>query len=99
MHMNKDEQTYQTLVDKVMAVSVTWIDQLQHAVTESTVLEYTKQVLRQHFEALTGAEFLRIERYLNDNGLLQSDANTDMFMAVYDSLWNTIEIELSKLYA
>jgi len=97
--MNKDEQTYQTLVDKVMAVSVTWIDRLEHAVTESTVFEYTKQVLRQHFEALTGAEFLRIERYLNDNGLLQSDANTDMFMAVYDSLWNTIEIELSKLYA
>jgi hypothetical protein len=97
--MNKDQQTYQTLVDKVMAVSVTWIDGLQHAVTESTVLEYTKQVLRQHFEALTGAEFLCIERYLNDNGLLQSDANTDMFMAVYDSLWNTIEIELSKLYA
>jgi enamine deaminase RidA (YjgF/YER057c/UK114 family) len=97
--MNKDQQTYQTLVDKVMAVSVTWIDGLQHAVTESTVFEYTKQVLRQHFEALTGAEFLRIERYLNDNGLLQSDANTDMFMAVYDSLWNTIEIELSKLYA
>jgi len=97
--MNKDQQTYQTLVDKVMAVSVTWIDGLQHAVTESTVFEYTKQVLRQHFKELTGAEFLRIERYLNDNGLLQSDANTDMFMAVYDSLWNTIEIELSKLYA
>jgi hypothetical protein len=97
--MNKDEQTYQTLVDKVMAVSVTWIDRLEHAVTESTVFEYTKGVLRQHFEELTGAEFLRIERYLNDNGLLQSDANTDMFMAVYDSLWNTIEIELSKLYA
>jgi hypothetical protein len=98
--MNKDEQTYQTLVDRVMAVSVAWIDQLQHAeLTEYTVLEYTKQVLRQHFEALTGAEFLRIERYLNDHGLLQSDANTDMFMAVYDSLWNTIEIGLSKLYA
>ena len=98
--MNKDQQTYQTLVDKVMAVSVTWIDGLQHdELTEYTVLEYTKQVLRQHFEALTGAEFLRIERYLNDSGLLQSDANTDMFMAVYDSLWNTIEIELSKLYA
>jgi hypothetical protein len=97
--MNKDEQTYQTLVDKVMAMSVTWIDGLQHAVTECTVLKHTKQVLRQHFEALTGAEFLRIERCLNDNGLLQSDANTDMFMAVYDSLWNTIEIELSKLYA
>jgi prephenate dehydrogenase len=97
--MNKDEQTYQTLVDKVMAMSVAWIDQLPHAVTESTVLQYAKQVLRQHFEALTGAEFLRIERYLNDNGLLHSDANTDMFMAVYDSLWNTIEIGLSKLYA
>ena len=97
--MNKDEQTYQTLVDKVMAMSVTWIDQLQQDATEYTVLEYTKQVLRQHFEELTGAEFLRIERYLNDNGLLHSDANTDMFMAVYDSLWNTIEIELSKLYA
>jgi len=97
--MNKDQQTYQTLVDKVMAVSVTWIDRLEHAVTESTVLEYTKQVLRQHFETLTGAEFLRIERYLNDNGLLHSDADSDMFMAVYNSLWNTIEIELSKLYA
>jgi len=97
--MNKDEQTYQTLVDKVMAMSVTWIDQLQQDATEYTVLQYTKQVLRQHFEALTGAEFLRIERYLNDHGLLHSDANADMFMAVYDSLWNTIEIELSKLYA
>ncbi len=98
--MNKDEQTYQTLVDKVMAMSVAWIDGLQHdELTEYTVLEYTKQVLRQHFEALTGAEFLRIERYLNDNGLLQCDANTDMFQAVYDSLWNTIEIGLSKLYA
>jgi hypothetical protein len=97
--MHKDEQTYQTLVDQVMQASVTWIDQLQHAVTECTVLEHTKHVLRQHFEALTGVEFLCIERYLNDNGLLQSDANTDMFMAVYDSLWNTIEMELSKLYA
>ena len=97
--MNKDEQAFQTLIDKVVAASVAWIDVLEHDATEYTVLEYTKQVLRQHFEELTGAEFLRIERYLNDNGLLQSDANTDMFMAVYDSLWNTIEIELSKLYA
>ena len=98
--MNKDEQTYQTLVDTVVAASVTWIDQLQHAeLTEYTVLEHTKHVLRQHFEALTGAEFLRIQRHLNDNGLLLDDRDTDMFMAVYDSLWNCIEIQLSKLYA
>jgi hypothetical protein len=97
--MNKDQQTYQTLIDKVVGLSVTWIDRLEHAVTESTVFEYTKQVLRQHFEELTGAEFLRIERYLNDNDLLLDDRDTDMFMAVYDSLWNIIEIELSKLYA
>jgi hypothetical protein len=98
--MDTDEQTYETLVDTVMAASVAWIDQLQHAeLTEYTVLEHTKQVLRQHFEALTGADFLRIQRHLNDNDLLLDDRDTDMFMAVYDSLWNTIEIELSKLYA
>ena len=97
--MNKDEQAFQTLIDKVVGLSVTWIDRLEYAVTESTVLEYTKQVLRQHFEALTGAEFLRIQRHLNDNDLLLDDRDTDMYTAVYDSLWNIIEIELSKLYA
>jgi hypothetical protein len=97
--MNKDEQAFQTLVDKVMALSVTWIDQLEHAVTEATVLEYTKGQLSRHFEMLSGGDFLRIQRYLNDHGLLLDDRDTDMHAAVYDSLWNTIEIELSKLYA
>ena len=97
--MNKDEQAFQTLIDKVMALSVTWIDGLQHAVTEATVFEYTKGVLYEHFQELTGADFLRIQRYLNDHGLLLDDRDTDMYTAVYDSLWNTIEIELSKLYA
>ena len=97
--MNKDEQAFQTLIDKVMALSVTWIDRLEHAVTEATVFEYTKGVLKQHFEELTGGDFLRIQRYLNDSGLLLDDRDTDMHTAVYDSLWNTIEIELSKLYA
>jgi hypothetical protein len=97
--MNTGEHIYQSLVDTIVKLSVTWIDRLDAEITESHVLEYTKGQLSRHFEALSAGEFLRLERYLNDHGLLHSDANSDAFMAVYNSLWNTIEIELSKLYA
>jgi len=99
MHMNTAEQTYQTLVDTVVAASVTWIDVLQHDATACTVLAHVKQVLQHHLHTLTATELLHMQRYLHDHGLLQCDANTDMFQAVHDSVWNTIEIELSKLYA
>jgi hypothetical protein len=97
--MNTDELTYQTLIDTVMAVSITWIDRLPHAVAESTVLEYTKQVLLQHVQALTHTQLLHVQQHLHAHGLLQCDAHADMHQAVHNSLWNTIEIELSKLYA
>ena len=97
--MNKDEQAFQTLIDKVVALSVTWIDRLEHAADEARVLQYAQGVLYEHFQELTGGDFLRIQRYLNDHCLLLDDRDTDMHTAVYDSLWNTIEIELSKLYA
>ena len=99
MHMNTDEHIYQSLVDTIVKLSITWIDRLDTHVHESDVLEYTKGQLSRHFEALSGADFLRIQRYLSDHGLLLDDRDTDMHMAVYHSLWNTIEIELSKLYA
>ena len=97
--MNTDELAYQTLVDQVVGLSVAWIDQLQHAAHETRVLQYAQGVLYEHFQELTSADLLRIQRYLNDHGLLLHDRDTDMHAAVYDSLWNTIEIELSKLYA
>ena len=99
MHMNTDEHIYQSLVDTIVKLSITWIDRLDTHMHESDVLEYTKGQLSRHFEALSGADFLRIQRYLSDHGLLLDDRDTDMHTAVYDSLWNTIEIELSKLYA
>ena len=99
MHMNTDEHIYQSLVNNIVTLSITWIDQLDTHMHESDVLEYTKGQLSRHFEALSGGDFLRIQRYLSNHGLLLDDRDTDMHMAVYDSLWNTIEIELSKLYA
>jgi len=99
MHMNTGEHIYQSLVDTIVKLSITWIDRLDTDMHASDVLEYTKGQLSRHFEALSAGEFLRLERYLNDHGLLHSDADSDVFMAVYNSLWNTIEIELSKLYA
>ena len=97
--MHTDEQAFQTLVDQVVALSVAWIDGLQHAADEARVLQYAQGVLYEHFQELTSADFLRIQRHLNDHGLLLHDGDTDMHTAVYDSLWNTIQIELSKLYA
>lgn len=97
--MNTDEHAYQSLVNNIVTLSITWIDQLDAHVHESDVLEYAQGQLSRHFEMLNGGDLLRIQRHLSDHGLLLHDTDTDMHAAVYNSLWNTIEIELSKLYA
>ena len=99
MHMNTDEHIYQSLVNNIVTLSITWIDRLDTHVHESDVLEYTRGQLSRHFEALSGEEFLQLQRYLSDHGLLLHDRDTDMHVAVYDSVWHCIELELSKLYA
>lgn len=97
--MNTDEHIYQCLVDTVVKLSVTWIDQLDTHMHASDVLEYTRGQLGRHFEVLSSGDFLCIQRHLSDHGLLLDDGDTDMHVAVHDSVWNCIEIELSKLYA
>ena len=97
--MNTDEHIYQSLVDTIVTLSIAWIDGLDTHVHESDVLEYTKGAFSRHFEALSGGEFLQLQRHLSNHGLLLHDRDTDMHVAVYDSVWHCIELELSKLYA
>lgn len=97
--MNTGELICQSLIDTAVTLSVAWIDQTDTDITASHVLEYTQGQLSRHFEALSAAEFLQLQQHVHDHGLLSADADTDMHMAVYDCVWNCIELELSKLYA
>ena len=93
--MNTGEHICQSLVDTIVKLSVTWIDRLDAEITESHVLEYTKGALGRHFEDLSIQDYTALGEYLMDIGAIDCIEKQD----VYNSLWNTIEIELSKLYA
>ena len=93
--MNTGEHIYQSLVDTIVKLSVTWIDRLDAEIAESHVLEYTKGALGRHFEDLSMQDYTALGEYLMDTGAIDCIEKHD----VYNSLWNTIEIELSKLYA
>ena len=93
--MNTGEHIYQSLVDTIVKLSVTWIDRLDAEITESHVLEYTKGAFGRHFEDLSIQDYTALGQHLIDTGMIDCMQKHH----VYNSLWNTIEIELSKLYA
>ncbi len=93
--MNTGEHICQSLVDTVVKLSITWIDRMDTDMHASDVLEYTKGALGRHFQDLSIADYAVLSTYLMDIGAIDSIEKQD----VYNSLWNTIEIELSKLYA
>jgi hypothetical protein len=64
-------------------------------ITASHVLEYTKGALGRHFKDLSIADYTALGQHLIDTGMIDCIEKDN----VYNSVWNTIEIELSKLYA
>jgi hypothetical protein len=93
--MNTGEHIYQSLVDTIVKLSITWIDRLDTDMHASDVLQYTKGMFGRYFEDLSMQDYTALGEYLMDIGAIDCMEKHD----VYNSLWNTIEIELSKLYA
>lgn len=93
--MNTGELICQSLIDTAVALSVTWIDQTDTDITASHVLQYTQGQLSRHFADLSIQDYTALGEHLIHTGAIDCMQRDD----VYNSLWNTIEIELSKLYA
>jgi hypothetical protein len=93
--MNTGEHIYQSLVDTVVKLSVTWIDRMDTDMHASDVLQYTRGALGRHFKDLCMQDYAALGEHLMDIGMIDCMEKQD----VYNCVWNCIEIELSKLYA